>query len=534
MPRYIIEIPRVHDAITRPIVKHVTDEVLKNFGFHEDNVQLVFNGLNEAVSINNSVIDQEERHLRLKSDQRIEVNFDEEVVNPLEVAMLRQEQRPIFSDLDLRTYIKPVYVSCKVDVNIKLIAMDQTTAQMWKRRAELQSYREMHQFITDVDYHYIIPKEVIRQLWVIHTLRERSNKPKDEELGTWFKRCFHPRMRTIHDQAGNNMHIAIAERQSRVQCWFTFGHDVTKINRHDEASAWETEFTVTFFYDRADAVVIDYPLVIHNQLIPSDYRDDTPAMKDWEDSPTERSLSLNTIGRFEYKGLHYHPSPISGIAIPKFDDWLHKYQLNDHWNINRILVGLDPEDLTYLINLEDDMGDYAINAHSLAYLKDLGELMFSAYDTLYHVTLHEWWELIDQKSLTVDGLKLYCKHELDETCMYHLVVNLLLDLSKISDTGWDILKRHPDVLEDFFDKVRPGDKDKIPRKPDGSYDWDKYRDGVKKTGNTTPPDWTDGVKPIGRPYEGPETPKYVNGFNIFVYRKGVDKNADYDGLKESQ
>ena len=36
MPSYILEIPSVHEAIVRPLMKKLADDVLDNFGFTTD------------------------------------------------------------------------------------------------------------------------------------------------------------------------------------------------------------------------------------------------------------------------------------------------------------------------------------------------------------------------------------------------------------------------------------------------------------------------------------------------------------------
>lgn len=516
MPRYILEVPQVHQAITRPLVKHISDVVLENFGFREDTFQLVFNGMNEAILNNNSAISDKDNPIRLNADQRIEINFDEQVANPLEVALLRQEQIPVFSDRDLHIWLKPVYVSCELTINFKLICKDQTTATMWKRRAELQSYRDMSQFITDVDYHYSIPLGFVKQLWMIHTLRERSEVPLNETLGQWFRRCFAKRMTIISDQAGNNIAVAIAEKQSRVQGWYTFGQEVTKVERSGDAGAWEAEFSVTLFYDRADGVVMDYPLVIHNQLIPKEYRDDTPIGHTWGDWDTSRTVSQHDIGMFERTGQEFWLyAKASGIRIPKFDDWIHDVMLPHHANITRILTCVDSNDKQFIIDFDDaTMGDYEINAQAIAYMKDCKSYLLSPYDSIFNTSLHEFDNKISYKYLSVDeNLMMRSNFDLNMKMMYHVVVDLLLDLSLLSDIGKEILSRHPEVIKDWLATVHPGKDIDLVFRPDGTVNIDdlidKFKDPNNGSGGNTYP---------GGVYNGKWGINILNFFGIIAHR----------------
>lgn len=512
MPQYMLEVPAVHESMTRPVVRKITKEVLENFGLVDKNVSMVFNGMNDAVSINNSTIGTSETAIRLDSDSRIEVDFEEELVNPLEVAILRPEQRFVFLDPDLRVWLKPVYVSTMLTISFKLVTQDKTTATMWKRRAELQSYRGMHQFLTDIDYHYNIPKGFIKQLWVIHALRERSQAPRNETFGKWLKRCFVKNFTSISNQAYKNTSFAIAEKQTRIQGWFTFGHEVSQIERKTDAGAWETEFSVKVYYDRADGIVMTYPLMIHNQLIPPDYREDNPTGRGPVDYLSSRALSLQDFGLFERIGVDPGITRYaSAVSLPHFDDWMHVYQLPAHACMTRILLSLIPQDPNWLFTFDhDSMGDYKVTDPVLAYMKDCKNMLLSPYDSIFHTSVHSWYDLIDYKKLNVDeNLKLTALVDLDFKNMYHVVVCLLCDLSLLSEAGREILFKHPKVFEEWVKVIWPWvDPSTIPKNPDGTINGDGIDDIIK--------DMVDNNL-LGR-YPGKYHRPLVNTFSVFTYR----------------
>lgn len=513
MPRYMLEVPAVHESITRPIVRKITKEVLENFGLVDKNVAFVFNGMNDSVSTNNSTIGTSESAIRLDSDSRIEVDFEEELVNPLEVAILRPEQRFVFLDADLRVWLKPVYVSTELTISFKLITSDKTTATMWKRRAELQAYRGMHQFLTDIDYHYNIPRGFVKQLWVIHALRERSHAPLMENFGKWLKRCFVKNFTSISNQAYKNTSFAIAEKQTRIQGWFTFGHEVSQIERKTDAGAWETEFSVKVYYDRADGIVMTYPLMVHNQLMPPDFREDNPQGRGPTDYLSSRALSIQDMGLFERIGLG---DPISryasGVAIPYFDDWAHVYQLPSHACMTRILLSLVDTDPHWLFTFDHEtLGAYRVTDPVLAYMKDCKNMLLTPFDSLFHTSVHEWYDLLNYQDFNIDdNLKLTSNKDLDFKNMYHIVICLLCDLSLLSEKGKEILYKHPKVFEDWVAVIWPGvDPGSIPKNPDGTINGDGVDDLMK--------DMVDNNEL--KQYNGNYHRPLVNSFSVFAYRK---------------
>lgn len=545
MPKYMIEVPDVHHAVTRPIIRQVADVVIRNFSLEQDVKQIVINGLNDVIPTNNSTLNSGNNPIRVDSDSRLEIEFEEEVVNPVSIAILRDEHMPILDDKDLHVFIKPVYAETSITLTFKYIAKDQSTATAWQRRAELQAYRAMNKFLTNVDYHYSIPIGIARQLWVIHALRERAPTRLDENFGKWLRRISTKRLTTISNLANGGIMFAVPELQSRVHGWFDFAYQPQKVEKHNDASAWTAGFSLTFHYDRPDALIIQYPLVIHNQLIPAEYRDDQPPEKDTEHVATNRALSLQALGIFEKKAdMHWYNDRTIGVAIPYFDDWLPNHIEAYHTNTTHILMQFDYDDPKFVIdwNDPDTLGDYDMHDPVREYMRDLKNHMFIPYDTLFLVSLQRWNQApVIRDMQTDETLRVELKYELDTTAMYHLVINTLHDLSKLSAIGREILGRHPWVVENWLKWRYPDDWWKIPLpfRPDGTIDIDKLidilNDRSKWDDNATrdnPARW-DPTKddPTRRSgwrygeYRGKPGMNMVESFNIIAFRKS-DANLD--------
>lgn len=549
MPSYILEIPSVHEAIVRPLMKKLADDVLDNFGFTTDKYWFVFNGLNDAVVNNNSTIhDNQKRDNRFIGDHRIEIEFDEEVINPVNVAMLRHEQAPIFLDKETRVWLKPIYVQSMITIDFKLVVRDQTTATLWKRRAEMQAYRMMNAFMTDVDYHYQVPLGFVKQLWVIHTLMTQSDHPTDLSFADWLATHFTKRMTTIHNQAGNDTRLVIAEKQARIQGHFTFEFDVSKVEKLNESGAWSTGFSLEVYFDRPHAIVMEYPLVIHNTLIPPEYRDDDPKRHTY---PTNyqlgRSASLYDMRSFEFDEERkvIHSTKGEAVVIPHFDDWLPYYVSPHYVNVSRILVQVDIRNPRDVLTLNDEtLEDYALLPRVYEYLKDCSGSIFTLHDCLYMVSLHEWENLINPASLNVDSdLSITTRFDLKVRNMYHLVVDVIDDLTYLSPLALRKLSFYPDLVSSWCEVFLPYLRGKaLPMLSADRVDMEMLLAGFKTPSGwwTTKDTYTDeyGNNPNGSGgttgrfyYKGKWGVNKVNQFNLFAYRKG-DNHGDHERVKE--
>lgn len=553
MPNYILEVPDVHHAITRPIVKYMADFIIRNFGLEHYGCQIIINGLNEAIPISQSTLGNEKEQLRIDSDARIEVEFEEEVLNPVSIAILREEHKPVIHDSQLHVQLKPFYTEVQLTLKFKFIAPDQSSATTWQTRAELQAYRQMNKFLTQVDYHYTIPEPFIKQLWVIHALRERSPMALDESFGSWIRRVSARRMTTISNLAGNGKTLAVPELQTRIHGWFDFDYQPQKVEKHNQASAWATQFNVTMHYDRVDAVVMNYPLMVYNQMIPAEFRDEEPVEKNYYMPDSERSMSMRGISLFEMttNSETWYSSQTTGIAIPHFDDWMPDHIESFHTNTTHILMQFDLDDPKYIIDFEDDnsLGDYRMHYYIKDYLRDLSDRLFVPFTPLFLVSMQRWNDSPVIRDLTMGrDLRVMSKHVIDARPMYHLVINTLYDLSMMSKEGRDILSRHPKVVEHWMQWRYINDwyRIPIPFNPDGTIDIDRLIQILddmslwnwgKDVSPTNPARWSEldrlndlmGKNPRSGwrygEYRGKIATNLVNSFSIIAMRKGELNHA---------
>lgn len=483
MPKYVLPIPRVFESVTRPLIKKATEEVCTQFNIPPE-CKIVFYGRAEGIPINNSTPDSRDNPLRLDTEHRINVEYEEEVVNPFEVTVLKPNQRLIFLDESLHVWMKPVFVGMKLTLNFEYIAPDKNSAAEWKQQAELNSYRMANQFNFDADFYYYIPEPASMQLTRLHTLRERSQVPLNESLSEWFKRCYSPNVTVLADSNGKRTRQAIAVKLLGLHAVSNMQHDIAPIEKDNPAGNWKSTFSITMWYDRPDDVVIVYPLMVHNQLIPKKYREDNPtSLVDRSNFEGNRSLHLSDLHAFETRrNTRLLERFISALKLPHFDDWIHTHQLAHHACMNTLLIGLMPTDPRWIFTFDNKyLGDYGLKDSAIKYMKTCKGNMLRPYDSLFHISLHSWSSLIDHQYLTIDEeLKMSSVVDLDYKNMYHVVFTLLCDLTYLSDIGWEDLEKNPDFFEDYVDAVYPDSPlVNIPKGPDGTIDKELVKDKIK-------------------------------------------------------
>src|SRR5699024_7926036 len=103
----------------------------------------------------------------------------------------------------------------------------------------------------------------------IHEMREKQ-AGYGESFGVWLKNNFSNRFSVVTNSAGHGSQFVIREQQTNIIGYYEFGEQVERIEKEDGAGSYAVEFSYSFFYDRPENVVLEFPTVIHNQIVPKE------------------------------------------------------------------------------------------------------------------------------------------------------------------------------------------------------------------------------------------------------------------------
>lgn len=442
MPRVAIEVPELEESITRPVAVQVIRQMADRIKL-DPNLPVRYLNNSLSLLVPGTAVDQPDLKNRLPGDQRITIEATEQYDEnyALGVPVMRPDSVFVFSDKVLDIHLKPIYQRVVVTVDVKITGNDKTSVTTWLTRLKRKHAMGAAEQVHYVNYHYPIPLWMINALARMHDMRE-AVAGLGENFAEWLKRCFADKYSVVFNQAGNNPQFVIRETQTAVLGWFDFNANPPKADRESEAGTWTAGFTYTFCYDRVESLVMIYPLMIHNQILDNAYYNDVKPME-IEDIIAEAGLITTAYSNFtfQHRGANAFTA-IEGIPVPPFDDWLPHSVQPSTTNVLRLMLQTNPTSPKEIICL-DNMGAYAFRPSALRYLRDVHQDLPHVYDAAFHIQLHRGYDPQPESWLMVTpDLNVYSLYDLYLTKPYHLTVNALNDLTKLSAAKLAVLARH--------------------------------------------------------------------------------------------
>lgn len=442
MPKYLSAIAGAKDTITRPIVFEILREVMRITGVPV-NTQILFPGENEAAYQPGSTIDAEVEFNKLESKTQWRVEVEEVIQEDTTrtIPVHQMDHREIFWDNTTKTYLKPVYAPSELTLTINYRAPDKDSANRWASeiRARNAMLRDQHLF--SLSYSYMIPLELFPLLHHIHSLRE-AVEPYGESWDDWVCNHFVEKASVMTTLLGTEPRWAISETQTRILGWFEFETEPDKGSKEGQSSAWTTGFTYKVYYDKPISVVIDYPLVVHNQLIDSRWR---PELMQHSISEVKSSGSMSNVaqGKFEVQtSLMYDIPKFYGVSIPHYDEFIPRQTPPGTKRVFMALTSLDeasPLDLLSLLEL----GDYQITDEVIAYLRaDRANLTRFGY-SFFHLSVYRDHAIVASSDLEVrHDLMLRLKSPSSFRHTHRVRMSLVTDPSMLNKEAIENLRKN--------------------------------------------------------------------------------------------
>lgn len=431
MPKICLEIPEVSDCVSRPIAVDVIRDLCSRIGISK-NTSLRYKGSAVALPVPGSTLDDKDALNRLPGDTRITIEVVEDYNEDyaLSVAVKRPDNICFFVDADLGIFIKPVYQRVTATVNVIMTATDETSADVWMRTMKRRATQGVAENLHLVNYHYPVNVECLAILLELHRLRELQGG-YGEDFGTYLKNHFNDKMTVICDQAGNNPTFVIKEKQQAILGWFDFPTNPPRYDKQDESGTWSINFTYTYVFDAPNSIVMEYPLMVHNQLLPKWYPDVKPA--ELEDYVTQPSLSNAILRSFTYETRHSHAwRARPGIPIPYFDDWYPDYEYPDHQNLLRIMLQRDNDNPHAIISLTQ-LGYVSLPEWILFYLRKNPLSITTNNENVFTVALYRGRQIMDPSKLIISpDLDIHYADPLNIRDQYHFTLSLNKRLMNLS------------------------------------------------------------------------------------------------------
>lgn len=495
MPKLLLEIPETVESISRPVVHTVIDDLLKWLRI-KDRPAIVYLGGSSQPPTERGFGSENAKYNVFNSEARIFIEVTEDYPEYLVGTQAQQRVNEFveFYDKDLGVSIKPMYQPIQVSVDFKIRTSDKASAQQiqqsWKRlmTGAMQLYHHT------VSYHYPLPLEQMAILLEIHKAREAQGGYGDTP-GEWFKKCFSKKMTVISDRAGHNLQFVIRENQTGIQGWYDFAAEIPKFDKDADGGSWTATVNYQFQYDRVEGTVLEFPLMVHNQLLPT-HLYNTELLPEIDGGRPYRNYSGILAKYFEEYNKPKAGMGIGGVSIPHFDEWIQETKFPHTQTIARIMLQVDPNNRNAILNL-GDIGEWELDLRMLKHLKAMGNDIFRFNSALAHITVCEGQTLLDPSNLMISNdLDIFYTKDLALRKNYHFNIAINYNLTALSEKAFISLAKDGALFRQILLMIDPtlpfrGEMPYI--QPDGSI---RLRDAVSSIGSATGyPGWTG--QPVG-------------------------------------
>lgn len=464
MPKLAITVPETYESITRPVALQVMEQLKSKMSIDED-TPVLYSGLIDTLANYRTTLQGEPAEEQFGQHSRLSINVTEEYLDNhvLSTAVNHDEHVPVFHDVDLDIHIKPIYRKVELAITVNYRARSLSEAKRWENEAALKSSMGREEMLHLINYSYQVPDKMLATLHYLHELRE-TLAPYNEDLAKWFRSNFISNITALATLDGKTRALTVPEEQVGVLGWFDFENKPEAAERDGEGSTYTASFTYKIAYDKLIALNMSYPIVIHNQLIDVNYRNDF-------NEPVRPTYTSKSLHAMQGIAKTQQPGNVLGHYLPDFEDWMPMLQPIKYNPLLTITCLVDPDNPHDLFNL-GELGDYELDPDSLVYIKENPGLVTMLGEAPIYVHLYEGSDYSGDMKLTVDSdLNVKSVDSLNMRKFYHVRISLLNELTSLSDRGKEILCKYPTTLAKVIDALDPTIANRVgfPKTVGGAY-----------------------------------------------------------------
>lgn len=473
--------PKVHRAppgtdmtVTRPVVMDVIRQLMKKTGINLNTANILYpNELGQAIQPGSTVTHGEDDQ-KFPGTERVSVEVTENSYQngTLAMAVMRSEQPFIFRDDRLNVWMRPAMSQTEVEIAFRYRAENKTQAQQWRDEMRVRMASGAPQLMHDVTYSWHIPPEYIPLLQEIHRLRELV-APYNENWETFFTNNLSQRVKKVVSQSGTGgSDLAVAETQMGIVGMFDFDTEPSKGEGSESNPTWTISFSYKFNYDKPVSCILNYPLMVHNQLLGKAFRpsvDDQPYHHGKHQKRWPKSLEALDATSTTAKLL----SISNGISLPAFDEFIPASVPNNSLRIMTAMCQIDTtlDDVKYLMCLDEQLShDFILHEDIRAYLKAEYEFANKQNLSAFLISLYLNENLqgpyidpdtrVQSPALHMDeDLNIFMTNTPNLRQMHHVRLGLIDDFTRMPQAAQDRLREHGRafrlMLQALGEKIMP-------------------------------------------------------------------------------
>jgi hypothetical protein len=449
MPHLALEIPEVYDSVTRPVTLGLVRDLVDRLSLPKDTLTH-YQGAAETLAQTGSTLGAQNTKAAFPYTGKVQVSVEETYLDTaiLTTAITRYDNNYIFFDPALKVAMWPIYTKTEAVVNFKYRATSRTKALQWRDSLRRRMTQQQQSLLHEIIYHYSIPPvfhEILKEIW----RKRESIAGYGEDFLTWIRNCYDFKMTVLSTLSGEQGLVTIPEKQIQVQGWFSFLTEPDAIEKSQEGETWEVTFDYTIQYEKVTGMVLQYPIVVHSQLLDTKYLcTETPYNPYNEPHKPSKSGRLNEL----FSKTNYNTEPVFvGVRLPTYDDWKPKSDNYLTFPIFTSLIGVDPADPHQIVNFLD-LGETALTQTVANFIFRERHTVLYYTKCVFHITFFKGERQLDPSNLILDAdLNLRTTVPMDLREVYHVKLAILTELSLLSEEARTALRNDPMVCIQVFD-----------------------------------------------------------------------------------
>lgn len=465
MPKLQRPIPESDQAIVRPIVIGLIQEVLIDRMALPSDMQINYPGYTEAVPQPHGFISNKYEPNRFPTSDKIKVEVTENYVEDWlpSVATNTPEQIPLFLNRDLEVEMRPIYSSMELRFAITYRAKGKTDARRFYDRMMLNIPNREDTWLHTLNFHFSMPAAFEVILKEIHRMTEAVDGYGDD-WDTFLAKWVNPRYGRLTDQAGKNTLGVFSETQQRCIGFWDLSTVPDFGGKQNETDIWEIEIPYVLRYEKPKDVYLSYPIVIHNQVVK--YREKAGFQR-LSDHQTTRTWSMKHLQSFEaMENVGKRDSDFPGRYFPLFDEFMPRMVAENTKRVFTTLVLLDtdptsadPLKLMNVLDLEEEQFGMILSPCIKEFMASEREFITKARRSALHLGLYMGRELMDPKFIEMDeDLNIRLTQPMPLRRYYHIRFGLTTDLTYIDPAAQARLRAKPCAMEHIIDYILPEGK----------------------------------------------------------------------------
>jgi hypothetical protein len=404
MPTLVLAVPETYNSVTRPVIYDVTRKLFAWTGLHE-NTPILYPSPNGVTYQPGSALQHDPKDSDLAFDDMVTIEVDESMDQDrvLSTAVVYPDNLMIFHDPRVETIMKPAYIHTEIAINFKFRAIDEVKAMRWRDQIRMRMSQMRDLQMLDLRYAYQLPPVSIVILEEVHRLMENV-AGYGRSFSQWFKDSVSETATVEANFSGKQLQVAIPEHQGRIIGYWDFEGEPEKGSKEDGGETWTISFSFKFKYDKPASIVLQYPQMIHQQLIK--YRDDKPV---YNPDQFVKSYSLSSFYLDQFnrtraldKLTHYQ----AGITLPPWDEFVPETTTPAYIKIFSAMLSLDLStggNPSALMNLNELPESYVMPSAMEQFIVGEAPYMTQANQSVFNVALYLSNKRLPDGSLAVDN-----------------------------------------------------------------------------------------------------------------------------------